>query len=263
MRFQVAVTTLALLAGLNDIVFGQDQRSIAAQVLSANADERNRGLEAAKAIRPENVGPELRNGLITLLERQNAMVEKARMMGVTIDTFENPEFITGVHHVVAGLNHPDTIPALVQALGMGTAIRTLVKFGEQAAPAVLAVATSPKNTYETVDEALRILRLMVETRNERPLSPGTLEQIRRIARQRLTGEQYFTTLWYAMDLAVLFDDAQLRAIVQDIAAHPSEIVARGITEPDIIEKTQKRAADRLAGAPALPRPESFLAPAVE
>jgi hypothetical protein len=208
---------------------------------------------AARAIGPAGSGSTLRAALIALLEKQNLIVEQARQAGITLETVENPEFMSSVHHAVAALKDPQAIPALARALGWFTVVRALADFGDQAAQAVLGVVTSPTSRYSAVDDGLTVLRWMVESRSERPLSPGTLVQIRRAAEQRLTGEQYFTTLWYAIDLASVLDDAELRRIIEELATYPSDVVARGVTNPRLIERTQKRAADRLAGVPPVPR----------
>jgi hypothetical protein len=71
----------------------------------------------------------------------------------------------------------------------------------------------------------------------------------------LTGEQYFTTLWYAMDLAAVLGDEDLRSIIADLATYPNDIIARGVIDPELVQRTQQHARDRLAGVPALPRPE--------
>lgn len=89
---------------------------------------------------------------------------------------------------------------------------------------------------------------MVEGRGARPLSAGTLDEIRRAAKQRLTGKQDAPTLWKGIDLAVVLGDPDLRRIVESIAADSSEIVARGITHPGLIEATHRLAAGRLAAA---------------
>ena len=133
-------------------------------------------------------------------------------------------------------------------------IQALAAFGEQAAPAVLGVVTSTESHYDEVNHGLITLRFMVEQTGARSLSANTVDQIRRAAQQRLTGRQYFPTLWNAMDLAVALNDPNLRRIVQSLASNRNEVVIRGVTDPELIEKTQKRAADRLAGVPALPRP---------
>jgi hypothetical protein len=62
-------------------------------------------------------------------------------------------------------------------------------------------------------------------------------------------------LWYAIDLAAATGDKELRRTVEDLANHSSEVAARGVTEPRLIEQTQKRAAERLAGTAASPRPK--------
>jgi len=231
-----------------------NQREIADQLLGSDLRQRNEALKAVLSIGPAKVGPELRSALITLLERQNRIVLEAQRRQVTLDTLEDPEFISGLSRVVAELKDPKAIPALAGALGMFTAIRPLADFGEQAAPAVLEVVTSAHSHYSAVNDGLITLRFMVERMKSHRLSAGILDQIRRAAEQRLSGKQYFTTLWYAIDLAVVLNDAKLRGIVKSLASNRNEVMARGIEDAKLIDLTQKRAADRIAGVPANPRP---------
>jgi len=141
-----------------------------------------------------------------------------------------------VAQTVAELNDPESIPALADSLGTGFVLhRTLAAFGEAAAPAVVAVVTSPESTYDAVNEGLIALRFMVEDMATHPLSRATLESIRLAAEQHLispgrpagTG----TTLRWAIDLAVALNDRKLRGIVALLASNPNEVMARGITDP--------------------------------
>jgi hypothetical protein len=233
-----------------------DQHAIARQLLGQDSGVRTSAFYDAQAIGRENSGQELRAALIAFLERENRIVVEARRRGVAVATLENPEFIAHVAAYVAELQDPASIPALARALDSGSSgpLHTLVAFGEQAAPAILAVVTSPQSSHEAVEGGLVALRFMVEEAAPRPLTVGTLNQIRRAVQLRLTGPQTFVTVWDAVDLAVLLKDDDLRRIVQSLASNRSEVIARGITAPDLIERTQKLATDRLAGVPALPRP---------
>jgi hypothetical protein len=48
-------------------------------------------------------------------------------------------------------------------------------------------------------------------------------------------------------------DESLKEIVTELANDPSAVAMRGVNEAEVIEATQKRAAERLAGIPPLPR----------
>jgi|ERR1051326_5419460 hypothetical protein len=230
-----------------------DQRAIARQLLGENKEERSRALKAAQTVGSTNASQELRAALITLLEREDRIVAEAERRGVTVDTLEDPEFIAYVSRVVAELKDPKAIPALAGALGMGTVIAPLADFGQQAVPAVLGVVTAQQSSHYAVEDGLRTLRLIIERGGIRSLPVSMLDQIRRAVQQRLTGKQYFATIWYAIwyaiDLAASLNDPNLRRLVQSLASNRNEVFARGITDPELIEKTQKRAADRLAGTP--------------
>lgn len=232
-----------------------DQGVIARALLGQDKQVRNRAFEAVLAIVPADIGPELRTALITLLERSNQIPSEARRRGVAVSTLDDPEFISSVSRFVADLRDPRAIPALAEATyGWVTVMRSLAAFGEQAAPAVLRIVTSPDSHYELQEHGLITLRFMIERADVNPLSPATVEQIRLAAEQHLTGKPYFTTLWHAMDLAFALRDPNLRRIIESLASNRNAIIARGVDDPKVIELTQKRAADRLAGVLPVPRP---------
>lgn len=231
-----------------------DQQTLARQILSADRGEQSRALSAAWALGPQNTGPELRAALITLLDRNNRIVAEAAKRDEVLENLINPEFVAHVAHVVSQLQDSQAIPALAGALGSGsTLIRdALADFGEQAAPAVLQVVTSPETPDDEIREGLLTLRFMVEGPGARPLSAGTRDAIRRAAKQRLAGKQYFTVLGRAIDLAVSLRDPELRRIVEALAANPDSVAARGIDDPELVELVQRQAASRLVGGPSRP-----------
>src|SRR5262249_55538045 len=158
---------------------------------------------------------------------------------------------------VGELHDPASIPALAAAVGSGfAAIRPLSKFGEQAVPAILAVEASPESDTGGIDEALIALRFIGEGAAARgALSEPTLADLRRVAKRRLTAEHGSpTTLWWAIDLAWSLGDEELQQSVRALASDRDVVVARGITDLQLIEQTQRRAAARVAAWPPLPRP---------
>jgi hypothetical protein len=252
--FMVAVILVTTLRAAT-VSSPQDQGTLAQQLLSDKAAERNAALNKIRSLEPQQVGPPVRAALIALMERQNTLIEEVRRTGGYVADSLNPEFHARVCQTVAQLRDASSIHALARGLGKcGWQIhKDLAAFGEQAAPAVVAVVVSPQSSYDTVNEGLIALRFMVEDTNKRPLSKGSLEAIRAAALKRLTGKQYFTTLWGAVDLAMVIEDPALTAIVSSLAYDSKEIMARGVTDADLIERTQQRARDRLAGLPSLPR----------
>jgi hypothetical protein len=209
----------------------------------------------------QNATPELRAALIARLEQLNRQVSDATRLDRTVDTFIAPETLAQLSEVVAELCDPRAIPALSRATyGGRAAVRALAEFGEQALPALTGVVMAPSSHYTEIEHGLLTMRIMVERGK---LSPGALGQIRAAAKARLTGLQYFTVVWTAIDLAAALKAPELISILSDLATHPSESHRLGITNleaDDLVEKTQKRAADRLAGVPALPSAEMVFAP---
>lgn len=256
-RRQFGLILLALFAAFGAVTAQAqvDQSALARQLLAGNVRERDDALETARALAPQQIGSELRAALIQVLERGNHVRElqyEAGRRGETLAAADDAEFVVHVSWVVAALGDPRAIPALIGALGTGALpTRALVNFGEQAAPALLAAVRTPTTMHYIVDEALIALRFLVEGKGPQPLVAGTLSDIRLAAKLRLTGKQYFTTLWHAIDLAIALKDPELRQIVQSLASDREEVLARGIKESEVPE-TQRRAAQRLAGVPAEP-----------
>jgi len=234
-----------------------DQRALAQELLrgDASADERGVALEKARALGPDKTGSDLRAALIALLEKNSKILDEARRSGVAVAELENPEFIAHVAHVVSQLQDPRAIPALARALDSGSTLVSdaLADFGEKAAPAVLGVVTASNSGHDAVERGLITLRFMVEEVRTRPLSLATMNQIRLAAQQRLSGKQYFTTLWNAIDLAAALGDPERKKLLEGLALDPNEVFARGIEDPYLIQLTEKRAADRVAGIPPMPR----------
>ena len=237
-----------------------DQRALTQQLVGESRAERAQALATAEVLGPASTGPELRRALMSALEQESRLQverDRAARRGEILQELEDPELIGTAARVVAELRDPNAIPALASALGSGFAvIRALVEFGEQAAPAVLAAVMSPQSMHDAINHGLITLRFMVEGAETHPLSPATLAQIRSAAEQHLrTGKVLaITTLWWAIDLASVLKDARLRRTLESLSINSNEIVARGVEDPELIERTQQRAAERLAGIPPLPRP---------
>jgi hypothetical protein len=234
-----------------------DQSEVARQLLTGNGFERGSALVSVRRLGPENVTPRLRAALITALEREGRLVAQRRARrgrGEMVPDLENPELIGGLAQVVAAFRDPWAIRALTSALGNSPqAIHGLAEFGELAAPSVLQVVRStPSMDVET--DALMTLRFMADGVGGPPLTGATRARMREVAKRRLTTRQKsVVTVWRAIDLAVALQDAQLRWLVQRLASDRNAVMALGVTEPDLIDRTQRNAAERLAGVPALPR----------
>lgn len=265
-RRQAALLGIMLcwaLLGAASVQAQVDQRAIAKGLLAADGADRVRALARAEAIRPADMGPELRSALIEALEREGELLarrEAARQRGEAVPPLErlqDPEFILALARLVIELRDPRAIPALAGALGTGGRVtQAVVDFGEQAVPAVVAVVMSPESSPYAISDGLIALRCMVEGAGVSPLSARTLEAVRRAVEFRLTslGRLASTggTLRWAVDLAVALDSPGLRRIVESLSVDPNEVIARGVTDPDLIARTQRHATERLAGVPARP-----------
>lgn len=252
----MACLSLPIVAGSPSVAAAQDeQRVIARQLLAVDPALQRKALKEVRSLRPQRIGPELRSALMFLADRQNETVRRVTARGEPVERVVDPYFHSSVCETIAELRDPAAIAVLARGLGTcGFQVhRYLAQFGDQATAAVLAIVTWQDSSYAAVDEGLIALRFMVENASERALSPASLKRIRRAAEQRLTGKQYFTTLWWAIDLAIALHDPDLRRIVESLASDQSAVVARGVEKTELIEKVQEIAKERLAGVPPLPR----------
>ena len=117
---------------------------------------------------------------------------------------------------VAGLRDTRAIPFLVEVLNHGAvATNALADLGTAAFPAVLAAVKDPEGFEMDVSGGVTTLRFMVE---DSSLNARQLEQVREVARERLSGTQNFFVVKAAVQLAVALGDPELRRLVERIAA---------------------------------------------
>lgn len=250
-----AVVSLSLLAYRGpEAQNTPDQRTISRQLLSGNLQERHSAFDSARGIPVDRRGSELRGALIELLDRENKLVASVLERREILAEYEDPEFIAQLARVVAELRDPRAIAVLSEATYGGlTAVRALAHFGEEAVPAIVKVVRARRSHYDLVNHGLIALRFIAEDARTSALSTDAVGAIKRAADERLTGKQHFTTLWRAIDLAVVLEDPELTAKVSALALDREQVVARGVADLETIERTQQHARDRLAGHPALPR----------
>ena len=239
------------LLGATVVQVQSDQGALARHLLSDDADAQRRAFAAAAAIPAQELTPEIRSALITLLEQKNAIVARALERSIPLSTVEDPEFVSAVSRKVAELKDRRAIPALARSIyGGDTAAKALAAFGDASVAPVVAVVTAPTSHYDFVAFGLTALRHLVEQSRQRPMSPEAREQIRGAALERLTGPEHFVALWRAIDLATALEDPELAGIVSSLAYDSQALATRGLTDPEVVEQTHARARDRLAGVRA-------------
>ena len=226
------------------------QSAIATRLLSADRQVRMAAFQEARAIPTVQVSEPLRTAFLELVRRHNDLIADANRTGSIVSTREDPEFISRVAQVVAQFRDARAIPLLAEASAGGKQVRAaLAEFGEAAVPALKQVASSSGKHYDVVDHAIRSLILIVDRTGGSLATRGNAD-IRDVVRLRLKDPGYFTTLWHVMDLALALGDSEFRNAVDSLAANPDAIRARGISEPEVVARTQRRAQDLLAARPA-------------
>ena len=200
------------------------QRAAAAALMDGRlTPERDRALALALELGPR-AGAELRAAVID--------AAWAEWRGET-DRPEGSEAMPGYMDAVAGLRDPRAIPFLIEISGLpGTARNELADFGGVAFPAVLASASDPGGYSTRVAGGVTALRFMVE---DGSLNARQLEQVRELARDRLSGSQHWIVVTAAMRLAVTLGDPDLRRTVETIAA--DRAAAEALTSPYLSDGT--------------------------
>lgn len=252
-KFVAAPLALILLFSF-DIASSQqpdiaDQGAIAERIRNGSAVEKSSALASISRMGAFAANQELREALRNELTR--TIENKRRSKGLGFPTEgDDPEYVVALQDVVADTGDPRAIPLLADSLGDFNLVGYFVDLGESAVPHVIAVVVDPTRDRYAVNDGLRILRMMIENKS---LSVGTRQEIRAAAASRLRGQQYYTTLWYAIDLAGVLNDPELNGILQRIADSGDEVRSRGVTIERFVDQTRQRARDRLAGVPALPQ----------
>ena len=225
------------------------QGEMASQILSDEVEVRGAAIRSVASMATDEIGEELGIAVLELLNRMNGLRaerNEAAARGEELDTTNQLDSYLAVMRIAAKLGDPQSIPTLIGAFGSGLRIpHALSRFGEDAVEPLLVVVNDPDSWHDHAQGALDTFSYMIA--DGVPLSPTSRDQIIDATQRRLTGVQFITTLWSAMDLAVRLNEPNLRQIVESIAADSDEVIARGIDAPDLVERTQQRAADVLGG----------------
>lgn len=236
----------------NAQIAAADQRpERARQLLDGSRSDQSVAVGIVRELGSENLTPQLRAALIRALEQEGRSV--ARELRGEIPRLGNAELIAGLAQLVAAFRDPRAIPALTAALeNSPQAIHALAEFGELAAPAVLERLGST-TIGDIENDALMTLRFMAEGVGGPPLTSATRDRMRQVARERLTTPQKSVVrVWQAIDLGIALHDAELRRIVKSLASDRNAVIALLDTDPDLVDRTRRVAAERLAGV--LPQP---------
>ena len=251
------------------------QEVLALDMASADWETARSALGEALRIPRADRGPAIRRALISALEAH--MLGADRPAGPRAPSYEALADHVGVLlEEVRALCDPAAIPALTRspAFGIRTAV-ALADLGPAAMPEALEVATSPESDGDRVANGLLALRVMVELwGGPEALSSDMRARLVDAAALYLNGpgERYAeltsSTMWrgghvlgWALDLAWVLGDPQLRARLEEIAADEAVTRAMGVTNdspPGMPLNVQTLAAYLLAGEPPLPRPEAVM-----
>jgi hypothetical protein len=273
--FLLLSVIVAIVLAPSGVLAQTDQQALARQILAGDrTTARDAFYELRKSLTPEEMGPELRSALITVLERQNQIYREdfeaaslREKLGVPPSAHQPRDLFWGEGFAdllvtVIALGDPKAIPALADALvgWDGLTRPALTRFGEVAAPAVLDIAEGRAWHLAQVEGALAVLTLMIDQPTGPRLSQATLQRTRRLVKDQLTtGTTYpsliadfhhrrVSQLQEAISLALALDDPASRDLVQSFTREPETIRRLGI-ESGAVERIQNYAIQELAKRP--------------
>lgn len=199
----------------------------------------------------------IRLALINELDRVNkerldryARYFKGEGVGLPDDSVVDIEYGLDVLSLVAQLDDPRAIPILVEATATGDlAARAVAGWGDRALPAVTATWRARETRRELGVPPLRFgllltVRRMVELETVR--TDEGRSEVLAMAREALQTPDDAIMLESAVELAVLLRDPNLLAEVEFIASNYSEVVRRGVLDPESAERIQRIAKESLA-----------------
>ena len=235
------------------------QGALAASLRGTNRRDVAEALNELGAIRPDERSPELRAALRAALQTElGSLRDRTRRgaLGATPQEREFPELAHPLVRAVVEARDPADIPVLARSVGTGAHARNaLLAFGPATLPEIVGVVVDPESTAEERTGGLIVLRQMVDEVGLHNLSRQELSLTRDAAIEGLEGVEgeALLPLWRAIDLASVLEDPGLNAVLEGLATDASAVRRLGVSDDAVIELTMTRAADRLAGVPALPR----------
>jgi hypothetical protein len=235
------IILVAMALGLSDGLAAQEtQRTLASQVMGHDLRAAAEAVSLSETIEPSQVGPELRAALISHLERLNNPTPE-------LESVRHSEHYLRAAVAVARLRDPNSMPALLAAIGTGNSVSAaLVSFGADAVPGILEVVGNPESSNEDIYGSLFSLTRIVENASRTPLPDEMLARIRRVAEARLVVEQHAVDLMRAIDLAIALGDEELSEVIRALASDPDQVRARGIDDPRRIARVQRYATEALS-----------------
>ncbi len=185
--------------------------------------------------------PELRRALVEALEREHASPmfrDSHVLVGLARATIE-----------IGRVGDPVAIPALALFTMSGWSVfEVLASLGDPALRAVLNTASSPESRSTMVGDALRALEMFIDKWGLDAFDEPTYQEMKVLAAKALEGPTDFYTLAGTIGLAVLLEDPELRAMVEDLASSDDAVRARGVTNPRaIVEACVREHKNRMFG----------------
>lgn len=207
-------------------------------------------------VQPPMRGEDLNRALVDELLRLNRIaadrVEEDRAGRLKGDF--PADYHADLIQLVSQWSDPVAIPALTGALGTGRMVEeAIVKFGDQAVPSLLSVASRKVGLVTTgmpgdtpphvVAGALDTLSRLLATKA--PVGAASRQSIAAMAGQRLTGKQEPSVIRAACKLAVATKDSALRGRVERLANDTREVKAMGVADDALANTVRTYAREAL------------------
>lgn len=190
--------------------------------------------------------PELALALITLLERENAVLAKSWPKAPPAP-WDGETYYPDLFLTVAGLHDSRAIPALIPTIGLGSAVRSqIVALGETAVPAIVQALTN--RDWATRLGAARALGELVAQQPAHALSDDATQTIRDALLRTVNSKDDFHVRTAAIKALTPFSGDDIRAVMKRIGdtatTRPSPAVAADPVRAAAQEWLQKHPTSR-------------------
>ena len=245
----VATPLLEATAQQNRVPTSQEE--IASHLRSTDIGTIDLGIRGAIRIAPEQWTPALRRAILYALESEYRRDEEAARAGVY--RFTDDGLVAPLAELAVVMQDPAAIPLLAEGALMVMPRSALVSFGRQALPDLVRVAR--EGDYDEVMGVLIVLRQMIQAWGVRYLTAQERAQLKAVAALYLSPDipQVNSAvknppLKYVAQLALVLDDAEARAWVEDLVAGAAPLQAK----LGRFARGNRAARELLGGAPMLP-----------
>ena len=222
------------------------QEALASEIEHGSVEQLYDAVYIAKGLGPSRMTEAVRFALITRLEMLNVEQDVAAEAGIPLEEIVNGESLIEFVDLVASLQDPRAIPALLGSAPHCYSKRVaqgLASFGERAIEPLLQAVNDSEIGSFARDTPLTAISMMVQDGGAEQLSSASRREVVRLARSLLYEKKWYF-IFDGIDMAVGLNDAELNQEIEVLANDRGLLSERGIEERGV-EKVRESATKAL------------------